>query len=77
MGCVNMKPIQKIPLQQIDLSDETFSVNYLPDLQRLRSSIEQIGINSARAFKEEVGWIPNYLWIQKNFRDEGIGKIGN
>jgi ParB/RepB/Spo0J family partition protein len=39
-----MKPIQKILLQQISLSDDTFSVNYLPDLQSLRSSIEQIGL---------------------------------
>lgn len=39
-----MKPIEKIPLQQIDLSDETFSINYLPDLHRLRSSIEEIGL---------------------------------
>jgi len=36
--------IRKIPLEQIDLLDDTFSVNYLPDLQRLRSSIEQIGL---------------------------------
>ncbi len=39
-----MKPIQNIPLQEIDLSDDTFSVNYLPDLQKLRSSIEAIGL---------------------------------
>ena len=39
-----MKPIQKIPLQQIDLSDETFSVNFMADLERLRSSIEAIGL---------------------------------
>ena len=39
-----MKPIQMIPLQQIDLFDETFSVNFMPDLQRLRSSIEEIGL---------------------------------
>ena len=39
-----MEAIQKTPLQQIDLSDETFSVNFMPDLQRLRSSIEQIGL---------------------------------
>lgn len=39
-----MKPIQSIPLREIDLSDDTFSVNYLPDLQRLRPSIEQIGL---------------------------------
>jgi ParB family chromosome partitioning protein len=39
-----MKPIQKIPLDEIDLSDDTFSINYLPDLQRLRSSIEAVGL---------------------------------
>ncbi len=39
-----MKTIQKIPFEQIDLSDDTFSVNYLPDLQRLRSSIEEAGL---------------------------------
>jgi len=41
---VEMKVIQKIPLQQINLSDDTFSVNYLPNLERLRSSIEEIGL---------------------------------
>ena len=41
---IAMKPIQKIPLQQIDLSDETFSVNFMPDLRRLRSSVEEIGL---------------------------------
>jgi ParB family chromosome partitioning protein len=39
-----MKEIQKIPLQQIDLMDETFSVNFMPDLRSLRSSIEEIGL---------------------------------
>jgi ParB family chromosome partitioning protein len=39
-----MKAIQKIPLQEIDLLDETFSVNYLPDLQKLRSSIQEAGL---------------------------------
>jgi ParB family chromosome partitioning protein len=33
-----------IPLEQIDLLDETFSVNYMPDLQRLRSSIKEVGM---------------------------------
>ncbi len=41
---VAMKPIQKIPLQGIDLSDDTFSVNYMPDLQNLRSSIQTVGL---------------------------------
>src|SRR3974377_126306 len=43
-GMIKMKTIQRIPLQEVDLSDDTFSVNYLPDLQKLRSSIEQIGL---------------------------------
>jgi ParB/Sulfiredoxin domain len=33
-----------IPIEQIDLSDDTFSVNFLPDLQKLRSSIEEVGL---------------------------------
>ena len=39
-----MKPIQNIPLQEIDLSDETFSINFMPDLRRLRSSVKEIGL---------------------------------
>jgi len=39
-----MKAIQKIPLDHIDVADETFSVNFSPDLRRLRSSIEEIGL---------------------------------
>ena len=39
-----MKGIEKIPLKDIDLADETFSVNFMPDLQGLRSSIAQIGL---------------------------------
>jgi len=39
-----MNAIQKILLDQIDLSDETFSVNFMPDLQGLRSSIKAIGL---------------------------------
>jgi len=39
-----MKTIQKIPISHIDLGDETFSINFMPDLHRLRSSIEEIGL---------------------------------
>ena len=39
-----MKAIEKIPLQQIDLTDETFSVNFMPALQRLQASIEAVGL---------------------------------
>ncbi len=49
-----MKTIQKIPLQQIDLSDDTFFVNYLPDLQRLRSSIEEIGLIQPVLLKKKL-----------------------
>jgi len=39
-----MNLIQKVPLGEIDLSDDTFSVNFMPDLHRLRSSIEEVGL---------------------------------
>ncbi len=39
-----MESIRKIPLKQIDLADETFSVNFMADLQRVRSSIEEVGV---------------------------------
>jgi ParB family chromosome partitioning protein len=44
-GIAEMKTIQKIPISHIDLTDETFSVNFMPDLRRLRSSIEEIGLS--------------------------------
>ncbi len=43
-GMADMKMIQEIPLHQIDLLDETFSVNFMPDLRSLRSSIREIGL---------------------------------
>ncbi len=46
--------IQNIPLRQIDLSDETFSVNYFPDLHRLRSSIEQIGMTQPVLLRKKL-----------------------
>lgn len=39
-----MKSIQTISLEEIDFSDETFSVNFRPNLQALRSSIEKVGL---------------------------------
>jgi ParB/RepB/Spo0J family partition protein len=50
-----MKTIQNIPLQQIDLSDETFSVNFMPDLQRLRSSIQEIGLIQPVVLRRKLG----------------------
>jgi ParB family chromosome partitioning protein len=43
-GIAKMKTIQKIPISHIDFTDETFSVNFMPDLDRLRSSMEEIGL---------------------------------
>jgi ParB family chromosome partitioning protein len=51
---IGMKTIQKIPLQQIDLSDDTFSINYLPDLQKLRSSIGEIGLIQPVLLKKKL-----------------------
>jgi len=48
-----MKTIQKVLLRQVDLSDDTFSVNYLPDLQKLRSSIEEMGLIQPVLLKEK------------------------
>jgi ParB/RepB/Spo0J family partition protein len=50
-----MQTIQKIPLQKIDLSDDTFSVNYLPDLQKLRSSVGGVGLIQPVLLKEMSG----------------------
>lgn len=52
---VNMKAIQKIPLQQIDLSEDTFSINYLPGLQNLRSSIEEVGLIQPVFLRKRLG----------------------
>jgi ParB family chromosome partitioning protein len=52
---LDMKTTQMIPLQQIDLSDDTFSVSYLPDVQKLRSSIEEIGLIQPVFLREKSG----------------------
>lgn len=39
-----MRQTQEIPIRRIDLEDETFSVNFQPDLTKLRSSIERVGL---------------------------------
>ena len=53
---LKMREIKKIPLEEIDFSDdETFSVNYSPDLRRLRSSIEEIGLIEPVLLREKPG----------------------
>ncbi len=39
-----MESLKRIPLSEIDVSDETFSVNFMPDLKLLRSSIRTVGL---------------------------------
>jgi len=44
-----------IPLQQIDLSDETFSINFRPDLHGLRSSILGVGLIQPVLLRKKSG----------------------
>jgi len=39
-----MSDIRKIPLKEIDPLDESFSVNFMADPEKLRSSIEKVGL---------------------------------
>jgi hypothetical protein len=52
---IAMKPIRMIPLQQIDFSDDAFSINFMPDLQRLRSSILEIGLIQPVLLRKKLG----------------------
>lgn len=54
-GIVVDMNIRKIPLEKIDLSDETFSVNYFPDLQKLRSSIQETGLIQPVLLRKKPG----------------------
>lgn len=46
--------IQTVPLRQIDLSDETFSVNFKPDFKTLRSSIKEFGLIQPILLRKEA-----------------------
>jgi len=50
-----MRPIEKIPLNQIDDSDDTFSINFMPDLHGLRSSILEIGLIQPVLLRKKSG----------------------
>ncbi len=41
---MSMSDISKIPLRDIDFTDETFSVNFMVHLERLRSSMKKVGL---------------------------------
>lgn len=53
MGTGSMETIQRIPISHIDLTDETFSVNFIPDLQGLRASIEEVGVIQPALLREK------------------------
>jgi len=52
---LKMTLIEKIPLQEIDLADDTFSVNFMPDLERLRFSIEEVGLIQPTLLRKRPG----------------------
>jgi len=66
----HMKPIESIPLEQIDSLDETFSVNFAPDLKNLRSSIEEIGLIQPVLLKRKL----NGYQIISGFRRTSVMK---
>lgn len=41
---IRSKQLKKIKLNEIDIKDETFSTNFMPNLEKLRLSIKQIGL---------------------------------
>ncbi len=76
-----MKSLQRLPIHQIDLRDETFSVNFLPDLQRLRRSIQTIGLIQPVLLKQERGGYRivsgfRRLWVcQELGKDEVLAMV--
>ncbi len=60
----SMRAIQKVPLNQIDLSDETFSVNFMPELQCLRTSLQTVGLIQPVLLKK----VKDHFQIVSGFR---------
>jgi len=46
---------RNIPVSEIDLTDETFSVNFMPDLEKLRFSIKETGLLQPVLLREKKG----------------------
>ncbi len=65
-----MKPIQRILLQQIDISDQTFSVNFMPDFERLRSSVKAAGFIQPVLLREK----PQGYQIVSGFRRISVAR---
>jgi ParB/RepB/Spo0J family partition protein len=69
-----MKTIKTIPLQKIDVLDETFSVNFMPDLRRLRSSMEEMGLIQPVFLREKLD---RYQIVSGFRRISVIKQLGN
>jgi ParB/RepB/Spo0J family partition protein len=65
---LDVKLVENIPLDQIDLSDGTFSINFMPDLERLRSSIQEMGVIQPVLLREK----PKGYQIISGFRRIGV-----
>ena len=70
-----MKAIQNIPLEKIDLSDETFSANYLPDLQRLRASIQEAGLIQPVLLRETLDGYQIICGFRRISVTKALGKL--
>ncbi len=67
-----MKSVQRISLKEIDFSDETFSVNFRPELERLRTSIGKIGLIQPVLLRRKPGGYQivcgfRRLWVVREF----------
>lgn len=51
---IKSKQFKKVHLKDIDIKDETFSTNFKPDLEMLRSSIKQIGLIQPVILREKL-----------------------
>ncbi len=49
-----MENSRVVPLRRIDLSDQTFSVNFLPEIEKLRISIREVGVLQPVLLKEST-----------------------
>ncbi len=51
---ITMENSRVVPLRRIDISDQTFSVNFLPDTEKLRISIREMGVLQPVLLKEKA-----------------------
>jgi ParB family transcriptional regulator, chromosome partitioning protein len=64
------RSIETISLRQIDLSDQTFSVNFMPDVARLRSSVKAAGFIQPVLLREK----PHGYQIVSGFRRISVAR---